>query len=175
MPLYVAGQRIRGSEINALPQVYRVASPQFSPNSAVLKDLTGLAFQGDANAWYLVECYIVYHANAATDIQFAWSLPGDYVVGNGAAGTGSWWTAVGVTDTAGASGVGDVDLSAGDSLTLALKRGGSDATALLAELVAFVQMGPTAGTVKLRWAQQNPTTHPTTIRVGSCMRVSRMA
>ena len=32
MPLYAAGQRIRGSEINALPQLYRVASPQICSN-----------------------------------------------------------------------------------------------------------------------------------------------
>ena len=39
MPLYAAGQKIRGSEINALPQVYSTTTDQGLSNSAIAKRL----------------------------------------------------------------------------------------------------------------------------------------
>ena len=61
MPLYAAGQRIRGSEINALPALYRTTGDQQN-NTASYVNATGLAFAGEVNAWYLIECFLFYKA-----------------------------------------------------------------------------------------------------------------
>ena len=53
-------------------------------------------------------------------------------------------------------------------------RSGDDSVPVLACPVAFIQIGATAGTVKLQFAQQSLAAHDTTIRAGSCMRVSRL-
>ena len=173
MPLYAAGQKIRGNEINALPQTFRAAVPTFSPNSATLKDITGLAFPGDANGWYTAEAIIAYHASIAAKIKFAWALPGDYVPGNGAAGTGSWWTALGLANAA-TAGVGDLDAVVQDSLTVVHNRAGSDSVPMFVQVIAFVMLGPTAGSVRLQFAQQTSNSHNTTIRAGSALRVSKL-
>jgi hypothetical protein len=173
MPLYAAGQKIRGNEINALPQTFRAAVPSFCPNSNTLRDITGLAFPGDANGWYTVEAILAYHASVAAKIRFAWALPGDYVPGNGAAGTGSWWTALGLSNAA-TNGVGDLDAVINDSLTLAHNRAGSDSVPMFMQVIAFVMMGPTAGSVRLQFSQQTSNSHNTTIRAGSALRVTKL-
>ena len=173
MALYAAGQKIRGNEINALPQTFRASVPTFSPNNATLKDITGLTFPGDANGWYMVECMIAYHASVAAKIKFAFGVPGDYVPGNGAAGTGSWFTALGLNNAA-TAGVGDLDAVVQDNLGTVHNRAGSDTVPMFVQVVAFVQMGPLAGAVSLRFAQQTSNAHNTTIRAGSCMRVTKL-
>ena len=71
MPLYAAGQRIRGSEINALPALYRVSTPQGTgaAGSTALRDIAGLAFSAEINGLYLVECFLAYHATAGRGYQ----------------------------------------------------------------------------------------------------------
>jgi hypothetical protein len=178
MVLYTAGQRIRGSEINALPQLYRVTTAQTCNNDTALRDLAGLAFAADANAWYLVECFLAYHAHESGDIKFAWAPAGLFVQGDNPQYTGSWWSAQGL-DPIGMAGVngspGLLDAAINATLTGSHARSGDNSVPVLACPVAFVQIGATAGTVRLQWAQQTAFVHPTTIRTGSCMRVSRLA
>lgn len=180
MPLYAAGQRIRGSEINALPALYRVSTPQGTgaAGSTALRDIAGLAFSAEANGLYLVECFLAYHATEAGDIKFAWVVPPNTVQGDSPVYTGSWWTAQGI-DPIGMAGVagtpGLLDVALNLTLTAPHARSGDNSVPVLACPVAFIQLGTSAGTVKLQFAQQNLAAHDTTIRVGSCMRVSRLA
>jgi len=174
MVLYTAGQRIRGSEINSLPQLYRVTTPQICNNSTTLRDVAGLAFAADANAAYLVECFLAYHATTGGDIKFAFAPAGLFVQGDSPVYTGSWWAAQGIDPNA-AGARGDFDARIKATLTTSWERAGDNADPVLACPVAFVQIGAAAGTVRLQFAQQNLAVHDTTIRVGSCMRVSRLA
>jgi len=166
VPLYTAGQRIRGSEINALPQLYRVATDQTN-STASFVDCVGASFTGEISAQYLVECFLVYKTPTARDIRFQWILP------SGATG---WFAANGNEAGAAAGGVGQTNRQ-----TLAIQTpgihafGGDDALELDTTPWALVFMGGTGGTVKLQFAQLSAGTGPTVVRAGSCLRVSRLA
>lgn len=176
MPLYAAGQRIRGSEINALPALYRVSTPQGTgaAGSTALRDIAGLAFSAEINGLYLVECFLAYHATQAGDIKFGWVVPTGTVQGDSPVYTGSWWTAQGIEPASASGTPGSLDAAINAVLTATHARSGDDSVPVLACPVAFIQIGATAGTVKLQFAQQNLAAHDTTIRAGSCMRVSRL-
>jgi hypothetical protein len=169
MPLYVAGQRIRGSEINALPQLYRTANDQ-SKIDASYSNANGLAFQGEINAWYLVECFLFYHAAMGVDIMFKWAAS--------PAGLTGWWGADGVESGSGSGAVGQVNRQA-----LVLPVGdhafnGDDSTTVdvFAAPVATMQLAATAGTVQLQYKQRVANGgSPATLRAGSAIRVSRLA
>jgi hypothetical protein len=174
MPLYTAGQRIRGSEINALPQLYRVTTPQICNNSATLRDVAGLAFTGDVNAAYLVECFLFCHVATTGNIKFVWSVPaGTLQADSPTQYAGSIWAAQGIALAAG-SGSGSLDSRASATLTNAQARSGDAATAILIIPVAIIAIGATSGTVKLQYAQNSAVVHDTTVRANSCMRVSRL-
>lgn len=174
MPLYTAGQRIRASEINALPQLYRVTTPQICNNSATLRDVTGLAFQADINALYLVECFLFCHVSTAGNIKFAWVVPsGTLQTDSPTQYAGSIWGAQGIVSSAG-SGAGSLDSRVSAALTTAQARSGDAGTAILLCPVMVVAIGTTSGTVKLQYAQNAATVHDTTVRAGSTMRVSRL-
>lgn len=162
MPLYTAGQRIRGSEINALPQLYRVATDQTN-NTASFVDCAGLAFTGEVNGLYLVECFLIYKSPAARDIKFQWVIPG---------GTTGWWAANG--NETGSNTVGQTNRQ---TLPFSQPHGfaGDDGLENNATPWAYVALGGTSGTVKLQYGQLSAGTGPTVIRAGSCIRVSRQA
>lgn len=176
MPLYAAGQKIRGSEINSLPQVYRVATPQICNNSTTQRDITGLAFAAEANAFYLVECFLAYHATETGDIKFAWApASGLFVQGDSPIYTGSWWGIVGVEpgQTGGTPGLLDAAVKSIASDFHA--RSGDNSVPVFGMPVSVLAIGATAGTARLQFAQNVAAVHDTTVRAGSCMRVSRMA
>jgi len=174
MVQYTAGQRIRGSEINALPQMYRVTTPQICNNSTAMRDVAGLSFSGEVNAAYLVECFLAYHATEAGDIKFAFSVPSGTVQGDSPVYTGSWWAVVGIEPGQSGGTPGLLDAAIKASVTDFHPRSGDNSVPVFAMPVAFIQLGGTAGTVKLQFAQSAGAVHDTTIRVGSCMRVSRL-
>lgn len=171
MPLYAAGQRIRGSEINALPQVYRTAADQ-SKIDATYSSAVGLSFPGEVNAWYLVECFLFYHAAMGVDIVFKWAAT--------PAGIAGWWGADGIESgsTVG-SGVGQVNrqsviLPGAEHAFNGWDGGGNDD--VFAAPVATMQLAATAGTVQLQYRQRVANGgSPATLRAGSCIRVSRIA
>lgn len=174
--LYSAGQRIRGSEINALPQLYRVASPQICNNSASLRDVVGLTFQADVNGEYLAECFLACHAHETGDIKFAWVLPSGSLINDvPTLYQGSWHAVLGVDSgsSGGNPGVLDAKISATPGTAIAKSGDNVDPTLVLA--IAHIQIGANAGAVKLQFAQNSAFAHDTTVRQGSCMRVSRLA
>ena len=175
MVLYAAGQKIRGSEINALPQLYRVTTPQICNNSTTLRDITGLAFSGEVNAAYLVECFLACHAHETGDIKFAWVVPAGTVQGDSPQYTGSWAAVLGIDVGSSGGTPGVLDNTVIATVTNANARSGDNSVPVLHIPIAYIQLGATAGTVKLQFAQNTTFVHDTTIQVGSCMRVSRLA
>lgn len=171
MPLYTAGQRIRGSEINALPQLYRVGTDQ-SNNTANYVNCTGLSFQAEVSAWYLIECFLFYMAHSAADMLCRWQFP---------AGATGWWAADGIE--AGQStpipSVGSVNRQSTAFQTPGEHgfAGSSGApTDTFAKPAATIQIGSTSGTVQLQYRQFTVNSgNPTIIRAGSALRVSRLA
>jgi hypothetical protein len=177
MPLYTAGQKIRGSEINALPQVYRTVSDQ-SKTDATYSNVVGLSFPGEINAWYLIECFLFYHAHSSVDIKFKWAAT--------PAGITGWWGADGITSdvtiAAGPPGVGGaVGVVNKQAIILPAAEhayNGDDSASVdvLAKPVATMQLAAVAGTVQLQFCQRVANGgSPATLRGGSCMRVSRIA
>lgn len=173
MPLYAAGQRIRGSEINALPQVYRVASPQICNNSAVLRDVVGCAFQGEAGAWYLAEAFLGAHVHPTGRLKLAWDVPAGADTVASPLYLGSMWTVLGVLKTENAA-QGKLDSTLLTNVESPLVRSGDIDEAMMIVPVAVIAMSTTPGTCKLQFAQETATVHDTAIRTGSCMRVSRL-
>lgn len=174
MVQYAAGQPIRANEINSLPQVYRVTTPQICNNSAVLRDVTGLAFQGDASAWYLVEAFLGCHVHPTGRIKLQWSVPAGADTVGSPLYTGSMWAAFGVLKTENAA-QGKLDSTLVGNVTTPHARSGDIDEALMIVPLAIIVVGTTAGTCKLQFAQETNTVHDTAIRAGSCMRVSRLA
>jgi hypothetical protein len=169
MVLYVAGQRIRGSEINALPQLYRTTGDQ-SKIDASYSSANGLAFQGEINAWYLVECFLFYHAAAGVDIMFKWAAT--------PAGLAGWWGADGVESGSGSGAVGQVNRQALVIPTGDHAFNGDDGSTIdvFAAPVATLQLAANPGTVQLQYRQRVANGgSPATLRAGSCIRVSRLA
>jgi hypothetical protein len=162
MVQYTAGQRIRGSEINSLPSLYRVATDQTN-NSATFADVVGASFVGEVNGLYLVECFIIYKSPAARDIRFQWVVP---------AGATGWWAANG--NEAGSSTVGQTNRQ-----TLPIQTPGVHAFAgddsLESNVTPWAYVALVgSGTVKLQQSQLSAGAGPTVVRAGSSIRVSRL-
>ena len=165
MPLYAAGQKIRGSEINALPQVYHTVTDQASTVAwtSAYVNAVGLAFAAEASARYLAELFLFYNAPTARDIMCIWSYP---------AGASGSWGADGLEAGAGTGSVGQVNrqsLPPNQPHAFA----GSDTQDTCAFPVASFLIGATPGTVQFRFAQLSAG-GSTILRAGSCMRVSRL-
>jgi hypothetical protein len=184
MPLYAAGQKIRGSEINALPQLYRTVTDQ-SAADATPRDAVGLGFQGEINAWYLIECFLFYKAMGAAaggsgDIRVQWRFP---------SGVTGWWGADGINAGDPGGSVGQVNrqsiLFRDLATSIAGVHGfnGGDATVqstppgvdVFAKPAATIQIAATPGTVQLQFGQLSANATATILRAGSCIRVSRLA
>jgi hypothetical protein len=164
MVQYTAGQRIRGSEINALPQLYYVTTDIVKNNSTVLTNVTGLAFPAEVNARYLVELFLAVQSDATRSVKFAWTYP---------AGATAWFGADGVAWGEGSS-VGKVNRQSLNQVGIHAFSGenGAGIDVFIKPTAMFIT--PNAGTVQLQWAQQVAGAFNSTIRNGSCMRVSRM-
>ena len=165
MPLYAAGQRIRGSEINALPQTYYTTSDLTSAViwSTATINATGLAFPAEAGARYLVELFLLYSAPTANDIVFVWSLP---------AGVGGWWAADGIEASQADVGPGQVNRRAEAVANPHAFAGGGGISANATPFASFL-IGATPGTVQLKFGQLT-TGGSSILRAGSAMRVSRL-
>lgn len=163
MTLYTAGQKVRAAELNALPQMYFMAADISRTTSASYANATGLSFAADASTRYLVECFLSYAAPTAAGIKFQWTYP---------ASTTAWFGADGTTFSAN-SAVGDINHQ---SLTVVGEHAfsGDAGVDVLAKPTAMFLLSTTAGTIQLQFKQQ-ATSGTTTLRAGSCIRVSKMA
>ena len=166
MPLYTAGQRIRGSEINALPQMYYTTADLTSTVAFTTSyvNATGLSFAAEVNARYLAEVVLFYNAPAGSDIMCAWTVP---------AGTTGRFGADGVESGSGGGAVGQVNRQA-LAVNGAHAFNGDNGVDVLAKIATSFVIGGTPGTVQFKFAQLTAG-GSTVLRSGSCMRVSRLA
>lgn len=165
MPLYAAGQRIRGSEINALPQMYRSTADVICNNSTVMRAVTGLAFAGEVGGSYFVEALIAYLSSEAADLKLNWTVP---------AGTTGWWSGgQGVSLTGNRIGTYDAGCFVND-FSAVCGVGGDNSFACACKPIGVFTIGATAGTVQLQFAQWAAAAFDSRIYAGSCLRVSRM-
>ncbi len=165
MPLYTAGQKIRASELNALPQTYWLTTDLTSTViwSTAYVNATGLAFAADANAKYLVEMVLYYLAPVARDIVVAWSFP---------VGSTGWWGADGLDAGSPAGGVGQVNRQA-IAIDGIHAFAGGDGIHNNATPNAQFNIGASAGTVQFKFAQLSQG-GSTILKNGSCMRVTKL-
>ena len=164
MPLYLAGQKIRGSEINSLPQTYFVQSDQIINSNTNLIACVGLSFAAEANVRYFVECLLGYLSTAAADIKLGFAGP---------AGMTGWWTANGL-NTGAAAGVGNLDAVVVENYVALHARAGADPSPVLATPAAYMKLAAALGTVQLMFAQNSAVNFNTKILAGSVMRVTRL-
>jgi hypothetical protein len=162
LTLYTAGQKIRASELNQLPQLYYLNSDLARTTSASYASVTGLSFAVDISSRYLAECFLFYNAPTAAGIKVQWTFP---------AATTASWGADGVTFGA-ASSVGSVNRQ---SLGAAGEHAFSGETGIdvFAKPTAVFLTSTTAGTIQLQFKQQ-ATSGTTTLRAGSCLRVTKL-
>lgn len=165
MPLYAAGQRIRGSEINALPQTYFCANDQISTTTTMI-NAVGLAFTADVSARYLVECFLFYRAGLGNDLKLQWTFP------TGASGR---WGADGIDTGASTGAVGSVNRQALLMQTPGVHAfNGDNGVDVFAKPALMFVTGASPGVAQLQFAQLAAGGN-TTIWAGSCLRVSRLA
>lgn len=166
MPLYTAGQKIRGSEINSLPQIYRTMNDQICNNSTVLRNITGLAFQAEALCAYLVECFLAYNAKTSNDMKININAP---------AGLTGWWTGGSADPTAAGGRIASYDMTLfADPGFTDIRLAGDDVYPIFARPVCYLQQGSTPGTIQFLFAQWSAVVHDTLIRKGSSLRVTRL-
>lgn len=168
MPLYAAGQRIRASELNTLPQTYRVLTDQIRNNSTTYANAVGLAFPGEVNGVYLVEGVICYRSGLTPGIQFRWQIP------SGVTGWYGLQAAIGAPSGAGGR-IAWLDSSSFVSDFTA--NFGANGDSILAQLIApkgVAIFGSAAGTMQFQFAQSTANASDTKILAGSCLRVSKI-
>lgn len=175
MPTYAAGQRIRASDINALPHTYYMRTDQAVINSTVLVDASGLFFPVDANTYYAIDCWLLYNAHPTGQFKCGLRLPtgttgqvgllgpaGGYAPANASAPRinyidfGAFNVSGGIYSTH-----GDQQFP-GQVFIGAMMRG-------------WLLTGNTAGTVQFQFAQNvayNPLA--TTLKLGSWIRLDKM-
>ena len=164
MALYVAGQRIRASELNRLPQTYRITNDTTVNTSAAYLNAGAMAFSGEANGIYLLEPFVCYRTGSVPGIKFRWQIP-DGVTG--------WWGAQAVT---GSSRIGDFDSSS--FLNDFTANFGASGDSILAQVIAQKAVAiysTIPGTMQLQFAQTTADPSNTTIKSGSVMRVTQLA
>ena len=166
MPLYTAGQRIRASELNTLPQTYYVDTDQIKNNSATPSNIAGLAFAAEAGVRYVIEGMMFCSSGIAPDIRFYWSVP---------AGTTGIWTTRGI-NLAVNSRIGNFDsglVAIASSLPVSGDAGGG-ALGFSFGPSASIKIGSTAGTVQAQFSQDTANASDTKIFAGSFLRVHRI-
>ena len=165
MPIYEAGQRIRASELNTLPQTYYVETDQVKNNSATPSNITGLSFAAEANARYVIEGMMFCSSGTTPDIRFYWTVP---------AGTTGIWTTRGVHLPVN-SRIGAIDtglVAIANSLPVSGDSGGVPGFSFGPSV--SIKIGSTAGTVQAQFSQDTANASDTKILAGSFLRVHQI-
>lgn len=167
---FVAGQKVRASELNAGQPLYAYLTADVSViSTTTLTDVTGLFVPVEANATYAWDGFLAYNANATGDIKFAATVP------TGATGKWGLYPLV-QSSTASAGSVEGFRLDAyGDSNQQGA--GGSDSFsgALMANPRGILITSSTAGTFQFRFSQVTSNANNTTVKAGTWIRLSRIA
>lgn len=166
---FVAGQKVRASELNAGQPAYaRVASAVTVISSTAFVNVTGLVLPVEASSFYALDGYIEYTSATGSDIKFCLIGP---------ASAGGTWGAHGLAQAAAAS-TGDLEAFALDGIGSgnALGLGGAGvATSTWGHLKGLITTGATAGTLQLQFAQVASVATNTVVRAGSHLSLVKIA
>jgi hypothetical protein len=166
---FVAGQRVRASELNAgQPLIGYVTSDVTCISTTALIDVTGLLVAVEATATYAWDGYFAYNCGATPDIKFAFTIP------SGA--TGNWGLYPLIQGSTGSSGSVEGFRLDGYGDANAQGAGGSDSLggALMCMPRGYL-VTTGAGTLQARFAQVNSTASNTVVKTGSWLRLTRIA
>ncbi|MDN5857870.1 MAG: hypothetical protein L0H84_04535 [Pseudonocardia sp.] len=164
---FVAGQKLRASELNDAVPIYSVVSADITvTSSTTLVNATGLALALAADGLYAWDAYLAYSASETGDLKVAMLAS--------ATSSGHWGIYGGATSSSGAIG----DLNAGRATAYgagqALTAGGSNTPSAPGPMAAiphgYLDVGATAGTLQLQFAQNTSTGTSTIVREGSWIR-----
>lgn len=136
-------------------------------NSTTSQDDDHLFFTPLLNTNYWITMFVVYEADAASDLKISWTVP-----------TGSTFDYVSDAIGSGATTSGVFDVSRSWQVAPAggtPSPGGIGAGKFVTFLVRGVfKMGSTAGTFRFRWAQAVAGAVPTIVHVNSCLIARRL-
>lgn len=167
---FLAGQKLRASELNAVIPIFGVvAADQTKTSNTTLADVTGLSVAVEADSTYALDGHIAYDAGATGDLKMAFTSP--------TGTTGSWGLYGLGTSTTGS--VGDVDGHRIDGFTASdtATAGGSASFSgfMVAPIRGVVITDSTAGTLQMQFAQNTSNGTSTIIKVGSWIRIVKIA
>lgn len=169
MAAFVAGQKVRASQLNATQSTFgRATADTTVNNTTTYADVVGVSVAVEANAVYALTGFIEYASNTTPDIKFAFVGP---------TGAGGHWGINGLVQTATIS-TGDFEAFALDALGIGnqLGLGGvGNTTNVHGQLSGIILMGVTAGTLKLQFTQVTANASNTIVRTGSWIRIERIA
>lgn len=174
MPTYAAGQRIRASDINALPHTYYMRTDQAVINSTALVDASGLFFPVDANAYYALDAWLLYNAHPSGAFKCGLRVPSGTTGMAGLLGPGSAQTPV-----AGSPRINYIDFGAFSIIANTWATAGDqqfpNTVFVGAMMRGWVLTGNTAGTIQFQFAQNVAYNGlATTLKLGSWIRLDKM-
>lgn len=175
---FVAGQKVRASELNAITGAFVVArcTTDVTKNaSTTLGDVTGLGLSVAANATYALDGWIYFESNPTADIKFALTLP------SGSTGVmGFYGPNLATAPVVNQERINYVDMgvySATASATYGI--GGDDeftgSVWVTAQPRGVITTSSTAGTIQVQFAQNTSNASNTKVKAGSWMRATRLA
>ncbi|MFH8369204.1 hypothetical protein [Streptomyces sp. NPDC018031] len=174
-PQWLAGQRITAAGLNSRNWVRVTQGTDITRISSTTMTNTNLVITGAAGAEYYFKALIAYGASIDSDMQWAWSIPGD----------------ASMTRFTEALSIADVTLGSASAHTVVMRRpaastgvsaGGTDAAAIGSATTTFnsaydqgiVTFG-VAGTATLQFAQNTSDADGTTFRSTSYLLYTRIA
>jgi outer membrane murein-binding lipoprotein Lpp len=159
----IASLESRMSAAEAETQAASKTADESVTSSTALHDDAHLFLAVDSGGWYAVESYLAVIGDPAADISLGWSAP---------AGSVLRWTECGPVAANSDNGTSvRLDLlDLATPATVGIIPGGTSVAPR-----GVLQVGGTAGTFRLRWAQSASSATPTTIKSGSWIKLTRIA
>lgn len=170
---FVAGQKVRASDLNAgIPVLARATSDITVNNSVTQVNATGLVVAVEANAVYAFDGWIYYETNPTADIKFGVTGPSGY------SAVMSWRGPPVSTNPvvnqerinyidSGAFAPGNYSLGGDDEFT--------GSVWITAEPKGVITIGATAGSFQVIFAQNTANASNTKVKAGSWIRIMRLA
>lgn len=167
--MFLAGQKVRASEVNDLIPVYaRLTADRTATSSTTLTAATGLVVALEADTRYALTGYLAYTAGATGDLKVALAAP---------TGTTGHWTLY-AQDTAATAGSGSIvakratSFGTGTTQSAAGEDGAGGHMACLPR--GFINTAASAGSLQVHFAQNTSSATSTILRAGSWLRVIKL-
>lgn len=154
---FVAGQKLRASDLNVLSRIAFKTSAQTVNNSTTLVNDTQLLIAVPANTNCIFTSRFLYTSGTTPDIKFGFTYP---------VGTTGSYTLYGI-----ASGGSALNAFHQTETSVSALEGG---TAVACTMVGSFSIGANAGVVQLQWAQNTQTASNTQVLAGSFIRLDQV-